>query len=279
MITALTVNLPEKRKGILGIADKIRRDKVDIKLKKARGVSLKHITYTSYSGKIKLQYIDHLIGVQRNRLVCVENLAFPQNSGYRRFSAPDFSCRLCTNMALSALKDCEQSENLCVGIYDPEGYSADVIFEVLKYCSDVRIITDNSELYRPELERAMEEFGATAILTENRSEIDNCNFIIAPTQICEVLPIKIDSVVLTVGCPKEKVSGLVYHKYYLRVPKGFDLLKPAELDDEYFCSALYSLAAQYELGSVVPTLCSSYSSSQTLKSLCAYLSNLSANKA
>lgn len=275
MLTALTVNVPEKRKGILGLVDKFRRDKVDIQLKKARGVSLKHITYTSYSEKLKLEYIDHLIGAQRNHLICVENLAFPKNSGYRRFSAPDFSYRLCTNMALSALRNCKQSENLCVGIYDPDANSTDIVSDVLKHCVDVRIITDNSELYRPELEIAMDELGATAILTENRCELDKCNFIIAPIQICEALPIKIDSVVLTTGCPKEKVTGLVYHKYYLKMPNGFDLIKPEELDDEYFCSALYSLAAQYELGSVVPTLCSSYSTSQTLKSLCAYLDNLS----
>ncbi len=279
MITALTVNVPEKRKGIFGLVDKFRRDKVDMQLRKARGVSLKHITYTSYSGKLKLEYIDHLIGAQRNHLICVENLVFPKNSGYRRFSAPDFSYRLCTNMALSAIKDCEQSENLCIGIYDPDGNSPDFVFDVLKYCSNVRIVTDNSEVYRPELERAMDELGASTILTKNRCELDQCNFIIAPTQICEALPIKIDSIVLTTGCPKEKVTGLVYHKYYLRMPNGFDLLKPEEFDDEYFCSALYSLAAQYELGSVVPTLCSSYSTSQTLKSLSAYLSNLSANQA
>lgn len=279
MVTALTVCVSEKRKGLWGFTDKFRRDKVDMQLKKARGVSLKHITYTSYSGKLNLEYIDHLIGAQRNHLICVENLAFPENSGYRRFSSPSFSYRLCTNMALAVLKDCEQSENLSIGIYDPDGDSADFAFYALKYCSDVKIVTNSSDAYVPELERAMEEFGATAVLTENRQELDSCDFVIAPTQICEALPIKIDSVVLTVGCPKVKVTGLVYYKYYPRVPKGFDLLKPEELDDEYFCSALYSLAAQYELGSIVPSLCSNYSTSQTVKSLSAYLSNLSANQA
>ena len=80
-----------------------------------------------------------------------------------------------------------------------------------------------------------------------------------------------EALVLTTGCPKVPSGGLVYYKYHLRMPNGFDLLKPKDFDEEYFCSALYTLASQYELGSIVPLLCRNYSSSQTVKSLCAYL--------
>lgn len=272
MITALSVKVPEKTTGINKFINKIRRDKVESSIKRARGVSVKHITYTSYSGKIKLEKADKIIGKQRSQLLCDKNLKFPQGSGYRRFDSTEFSARLCTNMALCVLMECELPEKLKIGIYDISGKNAGFLFNVLEYCSDVSVVTKNSEEYQTVLNRALDELGASAVVTENISEFENCNFVIAPQIIEEELPFKEDTLVLTAGCPKVHNEGMLYYKYHFRMPNGFDLIKPEALDEEYFCSALYTLASQYELGSIVPLVCCNYSSSQTVKSLCAYVS-------
>ena len=57
------------------------------------------------------------------------------------------------------------------------------------------------------------------------------------------------------------------------MPNGFDALKPDELSEEYFCSALYTLGAQYELGSIVPLNCCGKYGSQTVNSLSELLDN------
>lgn len=271
MITTLSINRPEKPKGIKKLFYLIKKDKVEVEIKKARGVSVKQLTYTSYSGKIRLDKIDCIIGAQRNHLVCSSTLKFPENSGYRRFFSNAFSKRLCTNMAMSAIEGCVRPEMLKVGIYDPDGDSYDILFHILKHCSDVKVVTNDFNSYQYELERAMDELGASAVVTKNISELCDCMFVIAPCVIEEKLPLKQETLVLTTGCPKVPSSGLVYYKYHLRMPNGFDLLKPKDFDEEYFCSSLYTLASQYELGSIVPLLCRNYSSSQTVKSLCAYL--------
>lgn len=271
MITSLCLKVPEKPSGIKKLFYLMKSDRVEIEIKKARGVSVKQVTYASYSGKVKLDKIDHIIGAQRNHLLCSPKLKFTENSGYRRFSSNVFSERLCTNMALSAVKGCLRPESLKVGIYDPDADSHDFLIHILKHCSDVTVVTDDAQTYQYELEKAMDELGATAVITKNRSDLADCCFVIAPCTIEENLPLRQEVLVLTAGCPTVASSGLVYYKYHLRMPNGFDLIKPKGLDEEYFCSALYTLASQYELGSIVPTLCRNYSSSQTVKSLCAYL--------
>lgn len=271
MITALCVKVPEKKKGISKLINHFRNDKVDVEIKSARGVSLKKITYTSYSGKIKLDKTDHIIGAQRSRLLCSDKLRFPEDSGYRRFYSTEFSARLCTNMALSILKEFKYPEKIKVGIYDPDGDSHDFLFHVLNLCSDVTVVTNNGEAYQYELDRAMDELGASAIVTKNTDDLSKCELVVAPCVIEEKLPLKSDTLVMTVENPKVPTSGLVYYKYYLKMPNGFDSIKPQELEEDYFCSALYTLAFQYELGSIVPTLCRNFSTSQTVKSLCAGL--------
>ena len=275
MLTSLSVKFPEKGKGLKKLANKLRKDSVNVEIKRARGVSIKQITYTSYSGRIMLDKADSVIGAQRSRLLCSEKLKFPENSGYGRFYSTDFSARLCTNMALGVLCECKNPEKLRVGIYDLDGDSHNFLFHILGFCSEVTVVTQNSEPYRYELDRAMEELGASAVITKNADDLSECDFIVAPTPIEDTLHLKDTAIVLTVERPKVQINGFAYYKYYLKMPNGFDLLKPQECDEEYFCSALYTLASQYELGSIIPTLCRNDQTTQTVKSLCAELNNKS----
>ncbi len=271
MLTSLSVKFPEKGKGLKKLINNLRKDKVSVEVKRARGVSIRQITYTSYSGKIRLDKADSVIGAQRSRLLCSEKLRFPENSGYGRFYSTDFSARLCTNMALSILREYENPEKLKIGVYDLDGDSHDFLFHILGLCSDVTVVTENSESYRYELDRTMDELGASAVITKCAQDLSECNLIVAPTPIEETIPLKDSAIVLTVERPKIQINGFVYYKYYLKMPNGFDLLKPQECDEEYFCSALYTLASQYELGSIIPTLCRNNQTTQTVKSLCAEL--------
>lgn len=271
MITTLSVKFPEKSKGIKKLINKLRSDKVYSEIKKSRGVSVKQVTYISFSGKIRLDKLDATVGAQRNHLLCSAKLVFPENCGYRRFFSGAFLQRLCTNMALAAVKNCIKPEMLKIGIYDPDGDSHDILLQILKYCSDVAVVTNDFSSYNYELEKAMNELGATAVVTKCQSELADRNFVIAPASISETLPIKHDALVLTVKSPSEHINGLVYYKYHIRMPDGFDIIKPCEMEGTYFCSALYTLGGQYELGSLVPVLCQNYSSSQTVSSLCTYL--------
>ena len=70
MLTALTVKKHERRKGIKGLADRLRRDRAVVKIKRARGVYLKHITYISYGRKPRFGKLEKIIGDSKNRIIC-----------------------------------------------------------------------------------------------------------------------------------------------------------------------------------------------------------------
>lgn len=278
MITALCLKTAEQTKGIKKLINKLRPDIVKTEIKSARGVTLKEITYISYNGKLHLEKIDEAIGANRNRLLCSEKLSFPENCGYRRFSSNDFTARLCANIAVSVLEFLEDNSDVKVGIYDPDGDSHDVLLSTLRYCSSVTVVTDYPDSFYCELNRALDEMGASAVITKNRLDLADVDLVIAPCIIDERLPVRSNSLVLTAGLPTAPQNGLIYYKYSVRIPNGFNEIRPKYFDEVYFCSALYTLAGQYELGSMVPTACRSYSSSQTVASLAAYIKSMTAQK-
>ena len=267
MLTAFSVKLPPKAEGFKKLTNKLHRDKVETQILRARGVSLRHITYTSYSGEVRLDKTDSVVGAHRDRLLCSEKLVFPHTSGYRRFESSSFSARLCVNMALETLRECCRSEELRIGIYDPCAAAADFLPQALEFCVDPVIITQNYPLYQLARERALEELGAAVNLTKNLAELEKCDFIIAPARIHETMPLNPSATVLTVGEPDAPLNGEIYFSYSFRMPNGFADIKPPELSEEYFCSALYTLGAQYELGTIVPLSCNGKTGAQTVKSL------------
>lgn len=265
MITALSVYVPPSPKGIERIFRRFRRDKIDVEVKSARGVSVKHLTYTSYSGELRLDYADKSIGSQRSRLLCSDRLIFPKGSGYRRFVSRSFTERLCTNMALSVLDGLRQPEKIRLGIFDPDASATDFLLRSLKYCSSPVVVTDNTARYSLTARRALDELGAAVFITRGRDELKNSDFIISTGDCGELPPLSREAIVL---CTSGKdCSGNVYGKYCFRMPNGFDRLRPSELDEEYFCSALYSLGSQWELGSIIPLSCVNRQGSQTVQSI------------
>lgn len=250
MITALSVIIPEQRRGIRGWAERLRGDRVQVNLLRARGVTLRHVIYTSYSGEVKLEKADEAVGMQRGRLLCSDRLVFPPRSGYKRFCSAAFSSRLCTNFALRVLA--QGGADVRLGLYDPEAVCAELLPHLLEYCGDVTAVTDCFEPYLCAADRALEELGAAAVVTRRREELSACRLIIAPRPVKEALSLHGQSVVLTAGKPEAPLNGTVLWRYHFKMPNGFADIKPEELSEEYFCSALYSLGSQFELGSIVP---------------------------
>lgn len=271
MITALSVQFPKKSEGIKRYLNKLRRDRVEVEIDSARGVAVKHITYTSFSGELRLDKTREAIGSQRDRLLCSERIIFPHRSGFRRFSSTSFSARLCTNLALKVLSMLKNPEELHLGIYDPEAVATDFLLKALPYCRIPKVVTENIMSYSLAAKRALDEQGAAVFLCKSTDELKDCDLVVAPTRLFEPLPVKESCVVLCVG---GGAGENCYGKYSFKMPNGFEKLKPTELDEEYFCSALYILGAQYELGSIVPLSASNKSRSQTAASLAEYYNEM-----
>lgn len=270
MLTALTVTNKTDKVWFKRLINYIKGNKIKTEVKQVRGVTLRHIEYTNRTGTINWDEIDRFVGIQRNHLLCSEYLELPKNMGYKRFYSDEFAKRLCTNMALYVLDKVKNTENIKVGLYDISGDSSDVLIHLLKYCPNTITVTDNNEEYYQQSEYILQETGISPIITNSRESLEVCDLIVAPCVINEILPICNKAIVLTCGCPTKEQNGTLYFRYHFKMPNKFDAIKPAELSDYYFASALYTKARQHQFGSIVPMLCSNYASGARIESLCAY---------
>lgn len=274
MIAALNIEYGNKARGLRRIINRIKRGRITVELRKARGVCLVYVTYTSYNGKINLDKLSGVFGSQSRRILCDSRIKFPKNSGFVRFDSDSFRIRLCTNMAYQILK-ASDGVSISLGIYDPKGIISDFLPVALEYCRKVTVVTNESKIYQTQLNRALDELGATAVITSKADELENCNLIVAPEVIDTALNLKGSAIVLTTQKPTKPTSGLIYYKYSFKMPSSLAQIKPDVLSDEYFCSALYTLENQYELGSIVPDLCSDGTNTQTIPSILKFISDLS----
>lgn len=271
MIAALNIEYGNKGRGLRRLINKIKRDRITVELRKARGVCLVYVTYTSYNGKINLDKLSGVFGSRSRCILCDSRIEFPKNSGFIRFESDSFRIRLCTNMAYQILKDSD-GLSISLGIYDPNGIISDFLPASLEFCRRVTVVTNESKIYQTQLNRALDELGATAVITSKTDELENCNLIIAPEVIDTSLCIKSSAIVLTTQKPKKPTSGHIYYEYSFKMPASLAQIKPDVLSDEYFCSALYTIENRYELGSIVPNLCSDGTNSQTIPSIQKFLS-------
>ena len=123
MLTALTIKIAEKEKGIRGLLGRLKRDNAIIDVDRVRGVYFKHITYVSYGKKLHLERLEKVLGDSRTRILCDEKTEFPEKSGMKRFYNTDFSARLCTNFVLNLLKECEFAESKNASSGNEGGYT------------------------------------------------------------------------------------------------------------------------------------------------------------
>lgn len=270
MLTALTIKDETSKKWYKKIANKLQGNSINLQLKSARGVSLRHITYINRNGKMDWGKLNSVIGNQRNHLVCSEDIILPSKIGFRRFDNIEFKTRLASNLGIYILSQLD-IKNLKVGLYDVKGEYTEILPYLVKYTSNLTVVTDNLTAFNYEVGNIYEEYGATVQLSNNRINLVDCPLIIAPTRICESLPLSGNAIVLSNNPPAVCTPGIIYYSYGFRMPNKFEELKPEELSEEYFCGVLYTKARQYELGSIVPTVCCNDNSTQTAPSICDYL--------
>lgn len=274
MLTALSIENLTSGIWYKKIINKLRGDSITVDIRSARGVALRHITYLSRSGEINWERLSRVIGAQRNHLLCNEDVLPPADLGFRRFDNKTFKIQLASNLGvyvLSKLKN--KMSDIAVAIYDLRGDCTRLLSELARYTGKLTVVTDNLDAYNSAAEAISEDTGAIAYVTDNRARLMDCALIIAPEQINELLPLSSNVIVLTSTAPTVCTPGLIYYEYHFRMPNMFDRIKPRDLTTEYFAGALYTKARQYELGSIVPTACSNYASSQTYRSICEHLLN------
>lgn len=244
MITALTI----KHEQPNGLKEKLRAlfSPYEINIKRINddylGLELLHITYIQKSGKVRFNKIKKSVNADFHETLCSNSLSLPRKLGFKRFDNPMYIRRLCVNAAESYIKGLNRNPNeLRISLFDPSGRFSFAAERLIKYTNSLQVATNAMKFYQSENERFMREYGATIFLHSNFYDIVPCDVLIAPQTI--TMPISCGSTmtIFTGSVPKAPVCGIVHDNFSVQLPVCLEEIKPKELSDTYFLSALYTL--------------------------------------
>lgn len=211
---------------------------------KQLGLNMLHVKYIQKSGAVAVRFkkIKRAVHADFTETVCACHVALPRSLGFKRFESEEFSCRLCVNAAEKFVRRLDHnSDELRISLYDPSGIFSYAAEQLVKYTSALKVATSARRFYEAENERLMCEYGAALLIRDRLSEILPCDVLIAPQTITEPIFSASTTHIFTGSRPKASVSGIVHDNFEATLPDCFKDIKPAELSDTYFLSALYSL--------------------------------------
>lgn len=215
-----------------------------------KNFSLLHIRYQRHRGGIRFKKIYPLALGSPKEIICSAELDL-SGTPFVRFENHELTERLFFNAVRSIFKSLNfKPENLSLTLYDSEGKFSYFAEFLLQYAVDVTVITNATEFYEKEAHRYMDNFGASLRI---QSQINgSVSFLVSPSRMGQTLPLEQNTLVFTPYKPSVGLNGLVFDKMTVQPPPIFQRLKPDEVDNLTFLSALYSLEFCRELGKLKP---------------------------
>lgn len=258
MITALTI----KHEQPNGFKEKFHAlfSPYEIEVKKIDddylGLDMVHITYIQKSGRIRFGKIKKAVMADFHETLCLYSEKLPRKLGFKRFDNPMFTRRLCVNAAECYIKKLNRDPNeLKISLFDPSGRFSFAAERLIKYTKTLQIATNAERFYQAENERFMREYGASILVYDNLYDVIPCDILIAPQTL--TMPISCGSTmtIFTGSRPKAPVCGIIHDNFTVKLPICLEEIKPKELSDTYFLSALYTLGKMKWLENLKPCGC------------------------
>lgn len=231
-------------------------DKLIVEEKKLGEISVVNILVKSKRGKIKWKKIAKLLGKKEFKLLFPNQLPIMTKLGIKRFSSINLQKRLCKNAVLEVLNKAKLNPNkLRISLIDETGEHYELLRKIIKFSSQIDVITLNERLYLEKQMDLMDEFGASVMVTKNKDWLFKSDIVVAPEPINEPLPIKKESVVFSSEINKYLNCLNAYYEYKVEIPLKYKKLKPQNVSVEYFLSALFDEYNLSDLPMLRPKKC------------------------
>ena len=272
MLTTLDIRTVQHKNKLLKMIAKLKKDRIDTYYRQSANLRIKCVEYVAYSESINWSKLDKVIGPQRNRLVCSESISLPQNMGYKRFCDDEYKVRLCTNFGIKVLSQC--SQNLSVAIIDNDATHTVLPSHLLNFTDNIIVVTQRDDIYKDVADNLLEETGAPIRVAKTQQVLHSCDLIFDLSSAVDVSELDKNAVVMCVTKPQTQCDYMVIYDYTADIAGRFEFLCPEYIDKTYFASALYSMLNVYQLGSLVPDVCSSTKGECTVHSVAELLNNM-----
>ena len=175
MITALTVQ-EHKPTGKLGkLKNFFKRDYIKTEIITFQRLTIVHLIYHKYKDKINWQKIDQQAGYEKKTIFCDDSIKPPKYLGFRRYNYQTLMHRMAENTALEVLeRGGISADKLKIGLLDPDGSKGELAEQLLKYTSNLTVVTDTLSLYSKIAENILENTGASFIIQKSAKAFGNC---------------------------------------------------------------------------------------------------------
>ncbi len=157
---------------------------------------------------------------------------------------------LCQNAFLDILNLTKKAN---IGIYNPSG-KCNIIDILGKFSRNINVFSNNIDFYNAKAEELLENFGIYISLKSKTSILKSCNIIYAPQKIKDYIPTSNKTFIFTPFKPAVSLNGFIVSNFELTLPAKFKSLKPTNLSDTYFASALLELENCENLKKESPTI-------------------------
>ncbi len=186
--------------------------------------------------KVDAQRIIDCVGKCSRRLVTNDFDLLPQNNDFSLFKSNKLYSKMIQNTFIEMLgNNCLKKHPVPVCIVDNKGIHTDFVKRLCDYSSTLVIVTDKAEKYNSVCEEITEDTGLCPILKNN---VSNENIII-----------NLDDNTMTIH--SEKGICIIENGDDFTVPEIYNYLKPQEINNYDFYSALYELCGVFSLADCV----------------------------
>lgn len=210
--------------------------------------SVLHIRYLRHRGNINFKKIYSFALGSPKEILCRSDIDL-SNTPFVRFDDNKLSLRLFYNSVRNILKTAALTpEHTQLTLYDEKGEYSYFAEFLLQYASQVRVITEAREYYEKEAQRYMDTFGASLIIQKKLQS--RAGILVSPSRLHSPIPLEHDDIVFTPEPPAVGLRGIVFERMTLRPPPALLRLKPDEIDDMTFLSALYALEYRHEISKI-----------------------------
>lgn len=228
---------------------------ITTRVKKQNRVTVLYIRYSSHRGAVRFKKIyEYMIGAPKT-ILCSSELSL-EGTPFTRFESNELKKHLMMNLVTSIIRRLgHTAEQLKLGFYDPMAENSQLASRLLTDIPELTVVSDMPRFYERESERLTEEMGASFLVSNSPERLSGCDIVICPEKTEQRLPVSDNTLIFTTCKPRVSMKGTVIYEYLPEYPYRYERIKPSDIDEVYFLSALYSLCGVKELSELVPLKC------------------------
>ncbi len=235
--------------------------------------SIRLICYQSNQRRIPWKAICAEISEEdKKHVLCPASLHIPQETGLRRFEPSYYGAAMAQNAFFSLLNMARvPPRDLRLALYDPCARYFQTAKQMMSYCAQLWIFTENPIGYQKVIQEMVEEFGGEPLLTDEIENIRDCHAILSPGRWMSAQKGAEQPILFSGYPPMASFHGLVFWRYHMNLPREYRNICPLSLENFYFLAALYELCGLHALGRLVPDSCLSGGEEYSIKRLAGIL--------